>query len=386
LKEAGLLNRKTNILHVSESSETGGAETVILNIVTGLDCGVFTSSVVLTEHGWLEDRLIETGLAPAILPSHHRFDLDLLRRLRAEVKKSRADLIHSHLPAANAYSALAGLVTGVPVVATYHGMVTLAGQPGRSERLQLFLVRKLARKVVAVSDSLKVQLAEMASFPPKKLTTIYNGVDWSRFDTDLDRAAVKAPLGIGPDEPVVGMVANLKAAKGYEYFIRAAAIVARTMPHARFLIIGEEEESLKEKLLVEIARANLQDKVSFLGYREDLADLLRILDVFVLSSISEGMSIVTVEAMGAGVPVVITRSGGPEELVEDGQTGFLVPIRDPESLAERTLTLLKNRPLAAEMADRARTYARRQFGLKTMIQRYQNTYRECLGKRGSGDD
>ncbi|MGB8658695.1 MAG: glycosyltransferase [Candidatus Zixiibacteriota bacterium] len=374
------MRKQIKILQISESSETGGAETVLLNIVENLDKAKYHSIVVLLKTGWLNQKLEESGFSPILLTSVRSYDISLLVRLWLNVKKHDIDIIHSHLPDVNAYSCLAGFAARVPVVTTYHGMIAGSQEQTRSDKLKFFLVRSLSTRIVAVSDALKNELVQLAQFPPRKLTTIYNGVHWERFDRPIDAVSKRIKLGIGPEDKVIGIVANLKATKGYQYFIRAAAIISKNITKVKFLIIGEEEERLKATIVEEIKAIGLEDRVVFLGFREDVPELLRILDVFVLSSISEGMSIATVEAMGAGVPVVVTKSGGPQELVEDGKTGFLVPPKDENSLAEKVLLLLKDKELATSMGKEAQAQARTRFSIDMMIRDYQAVYQECLRK------
>jgi glycosyltransferase involved in cell wall biosynthesis len=368
------------IAHLIETGGAGGAETVLLNLVTRMDRQRFQSTIVLMADGWLRERLEAEGLPPVILPSRRSYDLSFLRRLISLFRRRRIDLVHAHLPASNAYGAMAARCTGVPAVTTYHGMLNTTGSPRRSERLQLWLVRTLSATTVAVSDPLREQLVRKAGFRPDKVRTIYNGVDWTSFDRESSMAAKRAELGIDPHHQVIGMVGNLRRAKGYPHFVRAAARVAETVSRVTFLIIGEEEQSLRQELDAEIARRGLKSHVRFLGFRRDVPDLLRMLDVFVLSSLSEGMSIATVEAMGAGVPVVVTRSGGPEDLVQDGITGFLVPPRDAESMATKIKLLLGDATLAARMAAQGKRYARSHFGVQDMVRRYEALYEDCLCK------
>jgi glycosyltransferase involved in cell wall biosynthesis len=249
-----------------------------------------------------------------------------------------------------------------------------------SDNLKYFLTGRLSTKIVVVSEYLKKDLIRIARFPPRKLKTIYNGVDWKRYNLPSDSMTKRKELNINPEEKVVGMVANLRPAKGYEYFIRAAAIIAKNIPKVKFLIIGEEEDKLKKRITKEINAFGLSDKVILLGFREDVPELLRILDVFALSSVSEGLSIATIEAMAAGVPVVVTKSGGPQEVVVEGKTGFLVPPKDEKSLAEKALLLLKSARLATSMGKDAQARVRLKFSIDTMIRNYQRVYQECLKK------
>jgi glycosyltransferase involved in cell wall biosynthesis len=374
------LPKNIKILHISESSETGGAETVVLDIVTHLDQTRFDSTIVLLKTGWLKEKLEERGLSPILLESHRSYDIGFLKRLCSTIRHHGVDLIHSHLPDANAYSCLAGLWTGVPVLATYHGMLSGAGEERFSDRAKFFLVRNIAKKSVAVSDALRRELIGKAHFPPDRVQRIYNGVEWERFDNRFDAIAKKSQLRIGPDDKVVGMIANLKPTKGYEYFIRCCEILSKEYEKIKFLIIGEGTEEFEDNITQKVRKLGLENHLLFLGFREDIAELLQILDVFVLSSLSEGMSLAIVEAMGVGIPVVATKSGGPEELIEDGKTGFLVPPRDEKSLAEKVSLLLKNKELARSMGMSGKSSVREKFSIRAMIGKYENTYRSCLGK------
>lgn len=373
-----MLGKKINILHIIESGGPGGAETVLLNIVNNLDRERYHSTVVLLRTGWLHQKLKENGVCTVLLNSARSYDLGLLFKLWRKIKERRIDLIHSHLPDVNLYSCLAGLAAGVPIVTTYHGRTPNLQRSISTVNLKYSLIRRFSAKIVAVSDWLKNDLAQRARFPLPKLKTIYNGVDWRSFSLPFDPKAKRKELKINSDEKVVGMVANLRPAKGYEYFIRAAAIIAESIPGVRFLIIGEEEDRLRKRIIKEVDALGLRDKVILLGFREDVPELLRILDVFALSSVSEGLSIATIEAMAAGVPVVVTRSGGPQELVVDGRTGFLVPPKDEKSLAEKVLFLLRDKNLATSLGKEAQIQVRAKFGIDRMIRNYQALYQECL--------
>lgn len=374
------MGKRIKILHIIETGGPGGAETVLLNVVNHLDRNRYHSRVVLLKTGWLDQKLKETGVPTIILRSDHSYDLFFLLRLWQSVKKHRINLIHSHLPDVNLYSCLAGFMAGIPVVTTYHGRITRSRKAISAGDWKYFLIGRLSTRIVAVSDWLKNDLIQIARFPPRKLKTIYNGVDWKQFDSPFDLVIKRKELKIDPDIKVVGMVANLRPTKGYQYFIRAADIIARSVPKVKFLIIGEGKDELMEGIVKEIEALDLTDKVILLGFREDVPELLKILDVFVLSSISEGLSIATIEAMATGVPVVVTKSGGPQEVVGEGATGFLVPPEDEKGLAEKVLLLLKNKELATSMGKEAQAQVRAKFSLERMIENYQKVYQECLKK------
>jgi glycosyltransferase involved in cell wall biosynthesis len=293
------------------------------------------------------------------------------------VREHQVDLIHSHLPGFNFYSALVGAWTGTKVLATYHGPVELAELHKLREKIKLGTVRRNATGVVVVCD-LVGRLLQDSGFAPDRITRIYNGIEPQRFA--IPRANhMRAQLGLPPDARLVGMVANIRASKGHEYFVRAAKKVTDAMPGVYFVAAGDIDPELGKPLFDLVRQLGLEQRFFFLGFRRDVPEVLSELDVFVLSSTSEGFPFVTLEAMAAGKSIVVTRCGGPEEVVEDGRNGFLVPIRDPDSLADRIQSLLADPARAREMAAQAQRTVQEGFTVETMIRQYEQLYERIAG-------
>jgi glycosyltransferase involved in cell wall biosynthesis len=242
--------------------------------------------------------------------------------------------------------------------------------------LKLGTVKRAASAVVVCSNYLQKALEE-AGFSSHKIVRVYNGIEADRFAV-LSPGSLRAELGCSNGTRLVGMVANVRESKGYEYFIRAARLVTDSMPQVRFVAIGEVDVSIGSRLSSLQRELGLDNQLSFLGFRRDLARLLGDLDVFVLSSVSEGFSLATAEAMAAGRPVIVTRSGGPEEVIEDGVTGFLVPRQEPHSLAAKICEVLRNPTLAATLGQSAKAAVETKFGLAKMVQEYTRVYERCL--------
>lgn len=230
--------------------------------------------------------------------------------------------------------------------------------------------------MVVVCDFVERLLREV-SFPPGKITRIYNGIESSRFSIPSN-GTLRRSLAYGEEIKLVGMVANIRQSKGYEYFVQAARIVADTIPQARFIAVGDIDDKFGGGLRKLVEQLNLGGRFLFLGFQNDIPEILSDLDVFVLSSTSEGFPLVVLEAMAAGKPVVVTRCGGPEEVVEDGRDGFLVPSANPEKLAARIIDLVSNPGLAAAFGQRARAKVTRQFSLERMVRQYEALYERCM--------
>jgi glycosyltransferase involved in cell wall biosynthesis len=230
-----------------------------------------------------------------------------------------------------------------------------------------------------VSDYLRRSFVA-AGFPVEKTVRIYNGVDLDRFGQHLE-GSVRSELGLPATAPLVGMVANLRRGKGYEHFVQAARQVADCVPETRFIAVGEIEETLAGRMREMLRRLSLEEHFCFLGFRSDVPQVLRDLDVFVLSSTDEGLSIATLEAMAARKPVVVTRSGGPQEIVKDGETGFLVPPADAAALAAKVCEILRCPELGIRLGERARGEVEKRFALSRMVSEYESLYERCLEAR-----
>lgn len=369
------MNQRT-ILHTIETGGPGGAETVLLQLATRLDPARFRSIVLISQEGWLHEQLRARGVVTTLVDWRSWYDLKLPRAMSALIRQEKVDLIHSHLPDQNFYSCVVGAVTGCRTIVTYHGPIELVRQRSRRRTLKLRVVRRYAAAVVVVCDYVERVLKE-ASFPAAKLVRIYNGIDPIRFAVPA-KGSVRKSLGYGGEIKLVGMVANIRETKGYEYYIRAARTVADAIPQARFLAVGDIDEKFGRSLRQLVEQLGLSDRFLFLGFREDIPAVLSELDVFLLSSTSEGFPLVVLEAMAAGKPVVVTRCGGPEEMVEDGHDGFLVPPADPESLAAKISDLLLNSELSATFGQRARDKVARQFSLEGMVRQYEALYERCM--------
>jgi len=369
--------RQFTILHTIETGGPGGAETVFLELASNLDRARFRSIALLPPGSWLPQQLEDRKIPAVIARSKVWYDLHLPKVMSHLVKKEKVDLIHAHLPDQNFYSCLVGRWTGCKVVVTYHGAPQPPASAGMRGAIKSWVVRRNASAIVVVSDYLRQMFAD-SGYPAAVMTRIYNGINMGSYSS-RSNAPLRKELGLAEDAKLVGMVANLRRPKGYEYFVRAARQITDRIPETRFISVGEKDTVIAGELTDLIHQLGLEGKFFFLGFRSDIPAILKGLDVFVLSSTDEGLSIATIEAMAAGRPVVVTRSGGPEEIVKDGQTGFLVPPANAEALAERVCDVLGDPQLASSLGESAREDVHKRFDLSNMIREYESLYLRCLG-------
>lgn len=362
------------ILHTIDTTGPGGAETVFIDLATRLPKDKFRSVVVIRGKGWVYDELQRRGVEPILLDAKGSFNWRYLLKLRDLIKREHIHIIQSHLLGSNVYCALAGLLTRRPVVATFHGAVDI-GANERFMGLKFSAINLGAQHVVAVSKNLRQYLLERTPLSPQKLKVIYNGITTEEFNKPRSNA-LRERYGWGKHDVVVGSLGNIRLAKGYDILLQAAARLKSSPIPFRFLIAGQGKAGLEDKLLQQRAELGLDDSVHFLGFQDDPAAFLANLDLFLLSSISEGFSIATIQAMASGLPVVVTRSGGPQEIVTHGQDGWMVDAGKPEAIAEALSILATNAELCAQLAQNGREHAKATFGLSTMLDAYQELYQQ----------
>jgi glycosyltransferase involved in cell wall biosynthesis len=380
-RREALVTSKLTILHTIETSGPGGAENVLLQLASRLSPDRFRSVVVINEPGWLEDKLHEAGLQTVRVKWRRWWDCRLPRAIARLVKDERVDLIHSHLPDQNFYACVASRLSGCPTIVTYHGPVELSDSGTLRGWLKLQLVKNTARKVVVVCDFVKDMLKH-SGFTEQALHRIYNGIESSRF-TEATRGRLRLELNCPPESALIGMLANVRAPKGHEFFIRAARLIADRNPNTFFVISGDLHKTLAPPLFKLVRDLGLQDRLKFLGFREDVPTILSDLDIFVLPSTSEGFPLVVLEAMACGKPVVATRCGGAGEAVVEGRTGFMVEVADAPAIASRVIELLEQKEQSVSMGQAAKLRIESEFSVQAMVANYERLYESCVALRGA---
>ncbi|HWP35157.1 MAG TPA: glycosyltransferase [Thermodesulfobacteriota bacterium] len=365
------------VLHLMETPDPGGAETLLLNLVARLDPGRYRSVVGTFRPGWLTAELARRGIPSVVLPLRRPLDPAWLARALRLVRRAGVELVHAHEFTMNTYGTLLGRLGRLPVIATVHGKAYYADRTRR--RLAYRFVGRAASQVVAVSHDVRRFLLEEVGLAPEAVVTIHNGVAPPPPVSPAAAAALRHQLGLPAGTPVVGTVGTLLPVKGHADLLEAVARLAPAVPDLTALICGRP--LVLEPLAARAAALGIADRVRFLGYRDDVPALLAVMDVFVLPSLSEGLSLALLEAMAAGLPVVATAVGGNPEVVRDGESGFLVPPRDPGALAERIGRLLRDRALARRLGLAAARRVRQEFSLDAMVQRYEALYARHLARR-----
>jgi len=357
------------VLNLIETGGPGGAETVFFQTATRLDAGRFQSIAVVGGMGWLAQQFQQGGAIPHIAPAKGKFNVRYLSKLLRLARQHRSDVIVAHLYGSAVYASIAGLLLSVPVISVLHGQSDVP----RTERLgslKAAIVRRGSRKVVFVSERLEEHLRPRLGLTGAQCAVIPNGVDTDVF-RPLRNRSLRVELGLSDDTLLVGAIGNVRAEKAYEVLLQAALRLIDRSQRFHFVIVGYRDNALGGQLTQLNRDLGIERHVTFLDLRSDVAAILNNLDVFVLSSHTEGFSIACIEAMACGVPVVATRSGGPEEILE-GEAGVLVPSGDPESLALAIERVVSSKELAKMLTSKAIQRVHERYSLTTMLSRYED--------------
>jgi glycosyltransferase involved in cell wall biosynthesis len=362
-------------LNVIDTGGPGGAETVFLHTTTRLDAARFRPVAVVSREGWLSARVRENGVEPLIVPASGSFHIGYLRSLLSTARQRNVDVIVAHLYGSAVYASLAGMISGIPVISVLHGQSDVQ-QTARFAAIKAAAVRRGSYKVVFVSENLREDLAGRLGLNDSRCAVIPNGVDTALFRPGRDRS-IRSALGLPEDAILVGAVGNVRLPKAYEVLLQAAALLVKRCGRFHFVIAGDASGKLGESLLALRNRLGLDQRVTSLGLRPDVTTVLQNLDIFALSSRTEGFSIACIEAMACGVPVVATRSGGPQQILDE-RTGILVPVDRPEELAEGIYRVAFTPGLRDTLAEHGPRRVHEQFSLRKMLQSYENLLTEAV--------
>ena len=348
---------------------------MVINFLERIDRSQYRPSICCYDSlGSLSQGLPEKGIGVHLLKRRHGIDYFYPFKLAKYLRKSKIKILHLHNPTALFYGTLAGKIAGTPcVIYTEHGRDFSSSF---KVRIANRLLCRMVDKIVVVAECGKRYLVEHEGVNEKKIIKIYNGIDSQKFGRVHDSKLIRRELGLRDKQPIIGMVARLEPIKNHACLIRAMKIIVTSLPGVLLILIGDGR--LRAELGSLAVDLGLQNNIKFLGTRYDIEDLLNILDVFVLSSFSEGLSVVLIEACATGKPIVATNVGGNAEIVEHEGNGLLVPSDQPEALAKAIAELLTDKEKGRKMGEFGRKKFQEEFTLDGMVKRYEALYESCL--------
>lgn len=367
------------VLHLINSSGFFGAENVVLQLATQLTAmghdvtvGVFKDSRGSDTE--LATRAAERGIGVRIFACDGRSDFGTAREIGAVVRAAKVDVVHSHGYKANLYARVARFPRDSKRVSTSHNWIDSSRKMRFYNRLDRLVLRGFDA-VVAVSGQVRTTL-ERAGVKPEKIFDIGNGVDTDLFrrtcNTDL-----RAALGLSGAR-VVGTIGRLGREKGHACLLDAAQKVVAELPDVRFLIVGDGV--LRQELAAHVANLGIADKVVFAGKRDDIPDLLSVMDVFVLPSLLEGHPMALLEAMAARRAVIATSVGEVPRIIANAEQGIVIPPGDRRAIARAIMELLQDDRLRHRIAENAHARITQHYSARGMARAYERVYRSLVGR------
>jgi len=364
----------TRICYIIGQLGLGGAERQLYELVKGINNNNFEPIVIsLSQDGYWSSGLKRLNVQ--VIELRRRKNRDLLRffKLIKLIKVLTPQIVHTYMFDANFYGRIAAILTRVPIIiASERNLPQIGKEKGRC---QIFIDKLLAvfsHAIICNSYQASTTLLKKYSFDSKKIITIHNGIDIQDFLKENGTITEKKST-----QQVVGTIGRLSAQKNYKLFLDMIKNISdRSKKRIKYLLVGE---GILENELRRYARyLSIESNVIFTGQRRNIPQLLKNLDVFVLTSSFEGLPNVIMEAMLAGIPVVTTDVGGCNELVVDGVTGFLCPLNDVGLLVEKVIYLLDNKEAATCMGENGRKRITAYFGIDRMVKRTEYVYETLL--------
>jgi len=386
--------RKIRILHLIDGFALGGAERVVLTLAANLDRGRFeVIPCALRCSGPLETELQAAGIDYRVLGLRRRSvltgplflaDLHLtIRKLRRVFAELSIDIVHTHLTESTLTGILAARnARDLRVCVTLHNVILHRQRGPRSLREWMMRVAinhvfSKADRLIAVSEEVTQALQLRTTIPQRKVLTIPNGIDSRRFRFGEDKNVLRRALGLPLDRKIIVMVGRLTRQKGYSHLINSMAMIE---PAERPLALVLGDGADRDQLELLVRTKGLARDVRLLGNRSDVPDFLGAADLFVLSSLWEGLPLALLEAAASGLPVVVTAVGGNAEVIKHGESGLLVEPGDEKGMAQAISHLLADPAKRRQMGHEARKQFDRRYSLASFVEAHEHCYDSLLGR------
>ena len=363
-----------NILHVIDTTGPGGAETLFVELCKKFETDGHKSYALLRGEGWVYEQLVRAGIDTHIYDCKGSFNISFVAFLIRLIRQHKIDVIQSHLLGSNVYSAIAGMLAGVPVISTFHGSVDVSGNE-RFLGLKFAAVNRSA-KIVCVSELLRDDLSARTPIDREKIVIVKNGIDCERFSPAVP-SSLRAEHNLAADAFIVGALGNLRPAKDYPTAIRAMQLVVAQDPSVHLLIAGDTKHALYAELTTLVEELQLNRNVIFVGFCDRPPEYLAGIDLYLLASKTEGLPFSVIQAMASGKAVLATRCG-VETMFEQGGGAVLVDVGSSAQLAEKILELKRSPDLRTSLGAEGRKNALENYDFAVTVKRYIQLYEAAV--------
>ena len=363
------------ILQVLTDTNIGGAGIWLLNFLSSHNRDSLDISVVLPKNSMLKERLEEIDIrvieAEGIADSS--FSVSGIKSLSEIFEREKPDIVHTH---ASLSARIAAKKNKIKVVHTRHCLES--PKKGIKRVVYRYINNKLSDTVIAVSEAVYKNLTA-DGIDPDKLKTVYNGIYMLEEIPIGKKLAIRESYGIDDKSIIVGMVARLEPVKNHHMFLNVAKVVSTICPEAVFMIVGDG--SMRDELEKKARVEGIADKVVFTGFIEDVNDIMNVIDIHVLTSEKEALSISLIEAMSLGKPVIATNSGGPAEVIENGVNGIIVGNGDEVNLTMAITKCIQRSDVREKFGIAGKRIVQEKFFATDMAEQIEEVYYNlCQGK------
>lgn len=361
-----------NILHVISKLDVGGAENLVLSYVKNIDHSTFTATLCCISHaGKMAPEFEKLGVQIISLGLMKKkgWDSDIIRSLEEVIKNNSIDIVHTHLYHANIYGSLAASRCRIP---SFMSIQNTYSHHKLHRRILNWYVSKRVKKVIVGSDDIKNDVVKYDWIRENKIEVINNCIDLDKASANVSRAQVRDELSLPYDAVVLGTIGRLEEQKGHSFLIRALSRMSDSSNNFYLILIGEGKK--KQELQALVDELSLQEKVLFLGTRSDIGNLLAAMDIFIMPSLWEGLSLAMLTAMAAEIPVIATDVGGVRKVLGEDEYGLVIAPGEPDSIVTAIESVLNDKASSQQRVADAKRLVYEKYSDHAMVKKIEKLY------------
>lgn len=369
--------KNITVLHVFVTLPVGGAEQLLVSMVNNFDSNIKSIICCICNKGEIGEKLEKEGYKIIALNKLHKngWDSSIVGDLCYIIRKYNIDLIHGQLYHSNLYSRFAARRENIPAIISIHN--TYNKQKKLHRRLINRYLLKYTSAIIVGSDDIKKDVVKYDRAPDKLIHIIPNSINLSSVQTSLSCESARKNLGLSGDDIILGTIGRLEEQKGHTFLINALAILKQKKYDLKLLIVGDGR--LRNELENQVVKLSLESQVIFLGTRTDLGSIFPAINIFVMPSLWEGLSLAMLTAMAAGLPVIATDVGGVRDILEGNSCGLVVSPKDSEELSNAVIRLIEDQRLLLKYADKGKEIVYNNYSDQSMVKKIQNMYIGIIG-------